>query len=414
PWSEGVPARFTACEDQQGNLFVGTYGDGVWSFDSAGKANHLPGLPHSFIWSVTVDQEGNLWVGTDGGGLNRVKQQVFDVLDREHVLTIQSVCEDAEGGLWFSINNGGVRYWKDGRLQSFTEPQGLANLYVRSVLVDKKQRVWAGTFGGGLFQLQGGAFRQAPRWEAVRAEISAVYQDRRGLVWVGTQRGLARWDEQDWKVFTTRDGLSANAVQAIVDDAQDNLWVGTESGGLNRLHEGQFTAFTKTNGLPSNNISSLYVDGEGVLWAGTSGGLARFDGAKWTRYAKDEGLINNNVGYLLEDGQGYLWLGSTEGLMRVEKKALNDFAHRLTNAILFRAYGQPDGLPTGECTFGSQPAACRTRAGKLWFPTTKGLATVDPAQLSRNTNRPQSSSKPCALTGSCRTPTPCALRLPAL
>jgi signal transduction histidine kinase len=126
-----------------------------------------------------------------------------------------------------------------------------------------------------------------------------------------------------------------------------------------------------------------------VLWIGTyNNGLARFHDGKWTHYTKRQGLISNSLGYLLEDGQNFLWIGSNRGLMRAPKKALNDFAAGRTSFIPLRAYGPDDGLPTSECTPGCQPGACRTRDGKLWFPTIKGLAFVDPAQLRPNTNPP--------------------------
>jgi signal transduction histidine kinase len=136
--------------------------------------------------------------------------------------------------------------------------------------------------------------------------------------------------------------------------------------------------------LPSDNISSLYLDQEGVLWIGTAGGLARWQEGKWTRYTKDHGLANNSVGYLAEDNQGDLWIGSNAGLMRVARKSLNDFAQGLTDSISCRAYKRADGLPTLECTQGSQPAACHTADGRLWFPTIKGLVSVKPAGLKRN------------------------------
>jgi signal transduction histidine kinase len=283
-------------------------------------------------------------------------------------------------------------------------------MYVRSVFVDQKQKVWVGTDGGGLFRLETNGFQAAPGTEVVNSHVSAIFQDRKGLLWVGTRNGLACWDEHQWKIFTTADGLSTNAVQAIADDSQGNLWIGTSGGGLNCLREGRFTSFTTTNGLPNNDISFLYVDPEEVVWVATAGGLGRFDHGKWTRYTKNEGLIKNSIFYLIEDNNGFLWIGSTAGLMRVEKKALNDFANGSRKAPRFRAYGQSDGLPTGECTSGSQPAACRTRAGLLWFPTIKGLASLDSALLNPNTNPPPVLIESVRIDGQLQTPT--TLRAP--
>jgi ligand-binding sensor domain-containing protein/signal transduction histidine kinase len=391
PWNHKPVSA--ACEDRQGNLVVGTLGAGLFWFNSEGKATCLStneGLSHDYILSLHADREGSLWVGTDGSGLNRVKRQVFDLVDESRALTVQSICGDAEGGVWIGSNGGGVGYWKEGVLKRFDYSLGLMNLYARAVFVDRNQLVWAGTWGGGLFQYQNGRFQQPPDTGIIHREVLAIHQDRGGLLWVGTRGGLARWDEHTWRVFTTRDGLAADVVRAIADDHEGNLWLGTGGGGLNRLRDGKFTAFRKqADGLPSDDISSVFVDDEGVVWVGTFGsGLARLHGDRWTRYTIREGLISNSVGYLIEDGQGYLWIGSNAGLMRVQKKALNDFAQGLITSIPVRAYGKPDGLPTRECTQGSQPAACRSRDGKLWFPTIKGLVSINPAQLNPNTNRP--------------------------
>jgi len=272
-------------------------------------------------------------------------------------------------------------------LQEFGSQQGLADLYVRSVFVDRHQRVWVGTLRMGLLQLANGRFQQVPGFEIVNLEVSAFHQDRQGQLWLGTQGGLVRLGERDWKAFTTRDGLSSDAVRAIADDAEGNLWIGTERGGLNRLRLGdnQFTSFHKQEGgLPSDNVSSLWMDSDGVLWIGTSGGLARFHRGKWARYTTADGLAGNGISYLLEDGQGDLWIGSNAGLMRIAKKALNDFANAPTNTIACRGFAEADGLPTRECSQGSQPAAARTRDGTLWFSTTKGLISVNPAELKPN------------------------------
>src|SRR5581483_4925848 len=100
------------------------------------------------------------------------------------------------------------------------------------------------------------------------------------------------------------------------------------------------------------------------------------------------GLTDNDLNFVIEDGQGYLWIGSDSSLMRVSKKSLNDFAKGTLSSIQCHAYGPQDGLPTAESAGDSQPAACRTRDGRLLFPTTRGLAYVNPAELVPNTNPP--------------------------
>ena len=182
-----------------------------------------------------------------------------------------------------------------------------------------------------------------------------------------------------------------NAVRAIAEDTGGNLWIGTESHGLNLFKDGKFTSYRADGGgLPGDNISCLYLETNGVLWIGTGGhGLARLENGKWARYGSTNGLVSDSINYIAEDAAGYLWIGSNEGLMRIPKQSLNDFAAGVTNVISCRTYGKADGLPTRECSAGSQPATCRTADGRLWFPTSKGLASVNPSDLKTNLQPPR-------------------------
>jgi len=384
PWRSDVHVS-SACEDLEGNLIVGTYGDGVWLFDRDGVASRISGLSHSYIWSLLVDREGCLWVGTDGGGLNRVKRQVFGVTEGSLGSTVQSATPDKKNGVWIGYNGERVGHWNAGSMEEYSLHQ--LDLYVRAVLEDRAGRVWVATYSHGLFQLRDGKFERAAGSAILQPQISCLYEDRAGMIWAGTQGGLARWDGEAWKQYTTAEGLSANGVRAVAEDAGGRLWIGTDWGGLNCLESGKFRTYTKTNGLPSNNIASVYVDADGVIWVGTSGGLARFGEGHWTTFGKEQGLPGNAMGYLLDDGRGDLWVGTTAGLARTAKRSLEEYANGRVRNVLCRTYNQADGLPAAECASGSQPGACRTADGRLWFPTIRGLAWLDPAQLQVNTNR---------------------------
>ena len=388
PW--GNSPVTSACEDQSGNLIVGTLGAGVFWYEADGSYQRISkaeGLSSDFVLSLCMDRGGNLWVGTDGEGLNRIKRKVFNAPMELRALPVQSISADEHDGLWAAFNAHGVSFKTENSVQDFTvSPHQSA----WTVLVDHQQQVWVGTLDEGLFQFQTNHFVAAPGAQTLGQQIFALFEDHNHQLWAGTQKGLGRWNGQEWKLLTIRDGLSENNLRAIAEDAAGNLWIGTEKSGLNFFQDGKFTAYQKSPGrLPGNDISCLYLDKDGVLWVGTSGhGLARFHNGKWQSYSTENGLVSNSIGYIIEDEDGYLWLGSNAGLMRIAKKSLNDFASGPAEIISCRTYGKADGLPTRECSIGSQPAACRTRDGRLWFPTTKGLVSVNPAELKPNLQPP--------------------------
>ena len=392
PW--GSSPVTSAVEDPEGNLIVGTLGCGVFWFKPDGHCRQISkaqGLSSDFVLSLCMDRSGNLWVGTDGEGVNRIKRKIFTAASEQSPRSAQSVSADDQGRLWTAFNAQGLTRQTAGSAQDFGVGRG-SNAW--TVLADRQQQVWAGTRDEGLFQLRTNLydhFESASGSQILGPWIYALYQDRRGRLWAGTQNGLAcRETGRDWKLFTPRDGLSDKNVRAIAEDPDGSLWVGTENGGLNRFRDGKFTGYpAQKNGLPGDDIACLCVDSEGVLWVGTAGhGLGRFINGKGSRYSTEHGLASNFISYLIDDTAGNLWLGSNLGLMRVPRQSLNDFAEGKVRTLSCRTFVETDGLPTRECTAGSQPAACRTGDGRLWFSTTKGLASINPADLKPNSQPP--------------------------
>jgi ligand-binding sensor domain-containing protein/signal transduction histidine kinase len=384
PWNR-IQVK-AACRDNAGNLVVGTLGAGIFWSDAKGNFQNIStnqGLSSVYVLSLCVDREGNLWVGTDGGGLNRVKKKIFTSPPGLHPWAAQSLSESTNGGLWVAFGALGATHWTTNSVEDFRFG---TNQAAWEILVDRQQQVWAGTHNEGLFFLNSNDFQPAPGAEIPGKTIYALFESRVGQLWVGTQNGLARRDDQTWTNFTTHDGLSENVVRAIAEGAGGKLWVGTENRGLNYFQDGKFVPVT--NALTGDDISCLYADMDGYLWVGTSGhGLGLLRDGKWASFSTENGLSSDSISYIVEDA-GDLWVGSNAGLMRILKKSLEDFASGKTNSIFCRTYGKTDGLPTRECSAGSQPAVARAADGRLWFPTTKGVVSVNPTELKPNLQPP--------------------------
>jgi signal transduction histidine kinase/ligand-binding sensor domain-containing protein len=381
PWGN---AKVTAAlEDGQGNLIVGTLGAGIFLADATGQWQNISNqLSSPYVLSLCTDRDGNLWAGTDGGGLDRIKRKLFTTPLGLPERNIQSISKDVRGGVWVAYGALGASYWTTNGLQDFQI--GLTH-NAREVLADSQQRVWAGSEQEGLFQFQTNQFVTAAGAAILGPEIFSLYENQGGQLWVGSQNGLGYFNGQTWKLLTTQDGLTGNSIRAITVDANGGVWIGTENQGLDYDRDGKLSSyFAGTNSLPGNDISCLTLGTDGTLWVGTfAHGLARFKDGKWDSFSTRGGLASDSISYILEDGD-VLWIGSNSGLMRVAKKSLDDFETGKSDSILCRTYGQEDGLPTRECSTGSQPAATRTADGKLWFPTTKGVACLQPSELKIN------------------------------
>jgi hypothetical protein len=132
-------------------------------------------------------------------------------------------------------------------------------------------------------------------------------------------------------------------------------------------------------------VQSVFEDQDGTLWFGTYGnGLNRFRDGRFTGITTRDGLCDANVSQILDDGQGAFWMTSNRGIFRVTRAQLEAFADGRAAAVDCRSYGRAEGLRNAECNGGFQPAGLRGRDGRLFLPTVRGLAIVDPARVRTN------------------------------
>ncbi len=168
-----------------------------------------------------------------------------------------------------------------------------------------------------------------------QSSINAIAQDANGFLWLGTQDGLNRFDGSKFNIYKNipfdSSSLSENFITALCVDTQNQLWIGTMNEGLHLFHpeNGTFSRFyhqaNDENTISSNNITKIYTDKKGNVWVGTTNGLNLIEHRKKTirfkRFQYNPTLTRsfpdiNHINDILVDKQDNLWLATSKGLFQ--------------------------------------------------------------------------------------------------
>jgi ligand-binding sensor domain-containing protein len=379
--------------DRRGNLWVGSYG-GLSRFTDGEFTPQLgsDGLPFDLVTAVFEDREGNLWVGSRDG-LTQLRADQFRTYTQQEGLrnnNVMSVLEDHSGAVWLGTWGGGLSQIIHGIVSPYTNSAETPVLAL-ALHEDRAGQLWAGTdFGGGLFRLNGDALQRFGTKQGLPDQaIRVIYEDRETNLWVGTSGGLYQAKGGRFRAFGKQQGLGAVVVREILEDRAGNLWVGTLDG-LWRFGQEGVAKFAETNGLTSNAVIALYEDGAGQLWIGTAGGgLNRLHDGKLAAVTSKQGLFNNTICEILEDDLGWLWMSCPRGVFRVQRCDLESVAQGAAPTVSCVTYGKVDGMLSELCNGVAKPGAWKSRDGRLWFATSKGVCVTDPqAQTNKDSSAP--------------------------
>jgi len=197
--------------------------------------------------------------------------------------------------------------------------------------------------------------------------VEAVGLDDQGYAWIGTQDGAMRYDGRSWTPVDMPAPKRSNWVTAMVLSPGGPRWFGTNNAGVARWHEGRWTLLDRASGLPSDAVYCL-VEGGGTLWAGTGEGPARWTGSRWQAFPVDQPWRHGPVRALLVRGtaqEAEIWVGTDEGLGCFQRGS-------------WRWYGQA-GLPSPMVTAlleGETPGG----RGGFWVGTRAGLSVGEPGR----------------------------------
>jgi ligand-binding sensor domain-containing protein/two-component sensor histidine kinase len=383
-------------ELRDGSVAVGTSDKGCYLIYPGGKASHIDqsdGLPQNWVRTFATDSEGDLWIGIGTGGLVMMKHALFTVLnapDKWEGHSVLAVASERNGGLWIGSEGSGLYHYLNGVWSHFDQKQGLWNAYVWSVAEDADGLLWVGTWGGGLFQMVGNRCNPVQGFNAGSSPVLALEcMPEHGELWAGVGNNLVHWDHGiATDIFKARSGATNN-ISTVVRDRSGTVWFGITGGGLGRLSNGQLSLFHRNDGLPSERVNCLLPDGAGTLWIGTAdAGLGRLKGGKFSTIGEAEGLPSSVICHIVDDGLGFIWLSTHHGILRLAKDELNRCADGRIRSVAAQIYERDDGLPTLEFSGGLKDGGCVDKDGRLWFASSEGLISVNPAEVQPNRTPP--------------------------
>jgi len=343
------------------------------------------------IYAIIEDREHNLWIGSDGG-LTRLTPKRFKSITKKDGLASNvalAVCASREdGGVWISSWGSGLSHYVDGKMEVLNTSNGLPSNFIMALAETRDGSLWTGVdYNGPLLRIKNG--KVTVYEHKGHHGTPALYEDERGVLWIGNRGYLQTWDGTNFNRFTRRNGFGSDEVNAICGGEKGSVWFGTIDG-LMRWQNGKFENLAVTNPQLHVLILSLYQDADKTLWIGTRGqGLLRWRDGQVNKIDHTHGLFNDSIYAILEDGHTNLWFNSSRGIFRVDKRQIQAVAEGRKMTIASVNYGVADGvLGSGQYFDATQPAACKDRLGRLWFRTTQGVTMVSPQTAMVNNQPP--------------------------
>lgn len=333
--SDGLAANFVTeiFRDRDGVFWFGTVA-GIsfhdssswrqWGAESDVPAGSISDGPTSRVKALVEDDEGRLWVGTFGEGVYlfdgnhwQTPQDIgfTEVPDTPY---IESGFISADGSAWFGANRGGVVHFPQGddKVEHLTPGEGLSGDTVVAISQTPDGVMWFGIYQRGIDRWDG------KNWSHITIEdglisdnVQALFVDSGGRLWVGTEQGLSVLENGGWRSITDQQGLAGLDVSAISEGHDGGLWFATWGDGVSKYLNDVWTTYTTSDGLLAPGVEAVWADPASPrVWFGTVSGLSEFDGRSWQNYGISNGLNIGRVQALHSRGEDGISLGTTEGL----------------------------------------------------------------------------------------------------
>lgn len=379
-------------ERDKGECWIGTQ-QGLFIRRSGtkyeGSALHDAATPESisadYITSLGKDKAGNIWVGTYYTGLNVWK-------DREDEMSlyfnnptnnsikgkiVRSICQDNSGHIWFCTEDGWLNRLNptDQTIKNYKLAE---DLNLQGLIVDGDM-LWVCSLGRGMWLFDLKRERVKKHYTLPSSRVTLGIKTRNGHIFAGTGSGLYRYDRTS-DTFALVESTEREFIHSLYQDSKGIIWVGTYGNGIRCIDEdgdvvGQTSMAGLDGGMSSRQITSFYEDSRHRMWVTTEGGGVcvtepdyDINDLKFNTLTTDDGLPSNVTCAVAEDQDGMIWISTTKGIASMSADDM-----KVTELI-----NGSNELTGYQFSYG---AVCATRNGVFYFGNTDGMVSIVPSKM---------------------------------
>lgn len=355
-------------EDKRNNLWVCTFGKGVFKFSKNATNDHYTyanqmninnGLGDNYIKTAFEDHEGNIWLGTYSNGLSALMDEAFAFykFSPNDILSITS----SNDGIWLGSRNALIQLKNNTNIPTILNSKnGIPADAITALSFSDAHTLWIGTGHSGIYKMTGTNNRPQPFFSSENSVENSINKllYNNNILWAATNGGLFSFDLRSGKInkYSTDTDLPHNKINDVFIDSKGNVWVATKGQGLYSVLTNRHI---KIEGGSEIEFTAITEDKKGNLWASTYGdGVFGFMHDSIINLTEKKGL-KSDYGYsIVTDEEGSIWVGHRLGLSRIEPNSLRIITYSTEIGIL------------GDCN----PLAVNKDAqGNIRWGTTNGI-----------------------------------------
>jgi signal transduction histidine kinase/ligand-binding sensor domain-containing protein len=385
--------RYPPCASNDTRIPIQTYNYGqgtVWAVGDVGvfrtQRDSLEPLLTVAPRCILADRDGNLWIGTNGDGLIRFRDRPIRMLTTADGLpnnVPMTVLERHDGTIWVGNNCGGLSRFDGKRFVTYAEKDGLLNTCVWALAEDGNDDLWIGTWGGGAFRFKDGKFKQYAQEQGLPSNVvRSIVAAPDDSLWFATNEGLSRMCKGQLRNYTSADGLSSNHMIVVYADRHGGI-LAASSAGIDRMTGHRFVPLSSPRQIVDPHFIGFSETQFGQLYAFSAPrGISRIDGNRLVDIGPDLDLLG-----MAEFRGRELWFSGRNGILRVPAASGRLSWEDRSDPLEYAKFGRADGLNSTQCSIGA-PNIIVDRENRLWVPTVQGLAMIDLLRLPQQRRPP--------------------------